>query len=373
MGNIMDYLDWRGDIPFSNDPFHEVDNLVLTQLAYVDFEGIVPGPESEDWVSIEEADQAYWRTHTVKEVLEERTLFHLAPLLLTKLKNSPRYAGMRLSRYTNTVLAQESEQMSAITFRLKDGMTYVAFRGTDDSITGWKEDFNLTFMEESPGQNKAARYLSQLPLSQGEELYVGGHSKGGNFAVYASAFCDEAVRKRISRVYTNDGPGFLESVTRKPGYQEILPRIISIIPEESVIGLLLDSGYPYTVIKSSKKGLWQHDAMSWEVMRNRFLKAVSTTKRSVLMEKTMERWISGLTFEERKRFFDTVFAVIESSGKDTVSALQTLSLKSTFEMMNKYQNLDNQDKSRVRDVLQQLVKAGAEVLKQDITEGRHLL
>lgn len=372
MATVMDYLDWRGDLSFSKDPFNHVDNLILSELAYIDFDGIVPDCDSEQWVSIEDACDEYWRRHTEKEVQNDKTFFHLAPMLLKKIRTSPRFAGMQLSGYTNVVSAQEDEQMSAVTFRLKNGLNYVAYRGTDDTITGWKEDFNLTFMEESRGQRLAADYLSRRVVSADEVLFTGGHSKGGNFAVYASAFCDERVRRRISRVYTNDGPGFLESVILKEEYQQILPKVISIIPEESVIGLLLDCGYPFTVVKSNRKGLWQHDAMSWEVLGNHFVEVPSTKKSSVLMEKTVERWISGITMEERKQFFDTLFEIIESSGKDTVSSFHTASFKTMLDMMSSFQSLNNRDKTRMRDILQQLFRAGAEVLKQDIAEGRRL-
>lgn len=370
MPNIMDYLDWRGDIPFSVDPFHHVDNLILSELAYIDFAGIVPGAEEDASVSLQEANEAYWRRHSGEESQRERTFFYLAPTLLKKVAAAPRYAGMRLSGYTNTVSAEENEQMSAVTFRLKNGLVYVAFRGTDDTLTGWKEDFYLTFMEETRGQRMAADYLSRARLAPGEILYTGGHSKGGNLAVYAAAFCDEGVRDRVSRVYTNDGPGFLESVLQKPGYQAILPKIVSIIPEESVFGLLLDSGYPSMVIRSSRKGLWQHDAMSWEVMGNRFVEAPSTTKGSALMEKTVDRWISGIPFEERRKCVDTVFNIIEASGKSTVSALQTGGPKAILEMLGSYQSLDNQEKNTIREVFQRLLLVGADVLRQDLSNGK---
>ena len=369
----MDYLDWRGDVPFSADPFNHVDNLILAMLAYIDLEGIVPGPESWQWVDIEKAAEEFWSRHTVEEVKEERTLYHLAPMVLKKIQSCPRFAKMQLAGYVNTVSEAEAEQMSAVAFRLDNDRIYVAFRGTDDTITGWKEDFNLSFMEETPGQRKAAAYLSKWFASGEEELLVGGHSKGGNFAVFASAFCDGAVRRRISRVYTNDGPGFLEAVLETSGYREILPRIVSIIPEESVFGLLLNSAYPHTVVKSSNKGLLQHDALSWEVLGNRFVEAPSLNQSSVFAEKTFERWISGISLEERKEFVDSLFKVITAAGNSTVSSLQQGSLKTIFEMVNSFQNLKDHEKNQIRDILQRLLRTGTEVLKEEISTGESLL
>ena len=373
MANLLDYLDWRGDLSFSADPFNIVDNLILSELAYVDFGGIVPGQDSRQGVGIEEADEEFWRRHTVEEVEKSRTLYHLAPMLLKKLAKSPRFAGMQLFGYTNTVSETRNEQLSAITFRFGNGLTYVAFRGTDDTITGWKEDFTLSFLRETPGQRNAAEYLSRQITPEDRDLIVGGHSKGGNFAVYASAFCDPSVRRTIRRIYTNDGPGFLEGITRTDEYSEILPHIISIIPEESVFGLLLDSGYPHIVVKSSNKGIWQHDALSWEVLGNRFVEASSTNQNSVFIEKTLERWLSGISLEERRQFVDAFFEMIEASGKETVSSFQEGRLKAFFDLLNSYQNLDSREKSRIRDIIQKLFRAGTEVLKQDISEGKELI
>jgi DNA-binding transcriptional LysR family regulator len=149
-------------------------------------------------------------------------------MLLQKASASTRYAGTRLSGYINRVSADEGEQMSAVTFHLDNGLTYVSFRGTDDTITGWKEDFHLGFMEETAGQRMAAEYLSRQAAAVKGELFVGGHSKGGNFAVYAAAFCEEKAREKIRRVYTNDGPGFLETVTHTLQYRDILQKMGSV-------------------------------------------------------------------------------------------------------------------------------------------------
>ena len=184
MANMMDYLDWRGDLPFSSDSFNHVDNLILSELAYVGFDGIVPGSDSSESIGIQEVNDEFWKRHTLEEVKKERTLYHLAPMLLQKASASTRYAGTRLSGYINRVSADEGEQMSAVTFHLDNGLTYVSFRGTDDTITGWKEDFHLGFMEETAGQRMAAEYLSRQAAAVKGELFVGGHSKGGNFGPF---------------------------------------------------------------------------------------------------------------------------------------------------------------------------------------------
>lgn len=181
--------------------------------------------------------------------------------------------------------------------------------------------------------------------------------------MYAAAFCEEKAREKIRRVYTNDGPGFLETVTHSLQYRDILPRIVSIIPEESVFGLLLDSGYPYTTVKSSNHGVWQHDAMSWEVMGNHFVELASTNKTSRFLEKTVAQWLSGISLEERRRFVNTIFEIIAATGKDTLSSFQTDGLKAALEIINSYQKMKKEEKEHVRKILQQLFAAGADVLE----------
>ncbi len=364
MANLMDYLEWRGDVSFATDPFNEVDNLILAELAYVDFSSCVPGMASERRVSIREAAEWFWSQHTREEVLASRTLYHMAPMILEKLPDAPRFAGVELTGYTNVVSDETDEQMAAMTCFLPDGTAYAAFRGTDDTITGWKEDFNLSFLPQTPGQRRAAEYLSEMFAGTEMPIRVGGHSKGGNFAVYAAAFCKTEIRERIREVYTNDGPGFLKDVTSREEYQEILPRIISIIPEESVFGLLLDSSYKHRVVRSSERGLRQHDALSWMVRRNRFEAVPANSEVSRFLNLTLSRWIEGVPREERKEFVDTVFSVIEAAGEDTVSGLQRDGLKSLPEMARFLWRMDEEDQRRLRGILRELLRAGTEAWKE---------
>ena len=261
---MLDYLDWRGDIPFSADPFNEVDSLVLSEAAYVDFEGIVPGLEEGaptdsphrggiPVVRIADVVRRFWELHNEAEIQNSGTLYKLAPYVLDKLCTGARFGDMMVGGYVNTVSQEKNEQMSAITFFLSDGSAFTAFRGTDDTLIGWKEDFTFSFMKETEGQKSAVNYLNRLyggrncgggrealegkaagHRTEQEEadfpVRVGGHSKGGNFAVFAASFCDKAVP---GRSYGNRGiPGNpAQDQQRHPGgipvrcsaHQQILP------------------------------------------------------------------------------------------------------------------------------------------------------
>ena len=405
MGNLFDYVDWRADVPFKTDPFNEADNLLLSELAYVDYEGIVPGPEEEGTISLDEVCDRFWSTHTEEEERNRNTFYRMAPFLLQSMRGSARFSGIRLGRYVNRVFTDRSsevasaedsaadgqlvpvepspesdsgesvlqttetgEQMSAVTYYLPDGTIYVAYRGTDSSVVGWKEDFYLSFLRETGGQRQAAAYLSGLrdkgKRKKNPFIRVGGHSKGGNFAVFAAAFCEKAVQDRILEVYTNDGPGFLESTTQTEQYQAVLPRIHSIVPEESVFGMLLHSGYPQKVIESSEKGIMQHDALSWEILRNHFVEAPGRTEMSLFTQETLDKWISGIPVEKRRDFVLALFGMIEGTGAESFEGLPSSPVARLGEFMRSYVELGDGRQKILRDTLASLVSTSAETLAE---------
>ena len=391
MANMMDYLDWRGDVPFSVDPFNEVDSLVLSEVSYVDFEGIVPGPDDEvqedhprragiPVVRLSEAVSRFWDLHTDAEIEASGTLYKLAPYVLNKLCSGARFGDMLLGGYVNKISPEKNEQMSAITFFLSDESAFTAFRGTDDTLVGWKEDFTFSFMKETEGQRSAVEYLNRLyglaeradertageavPLS----VSVGGHSKGGNFAVFAAAFCNQDVKDRIVRVYNNDGPGFLEEITETKEYLEIVPRVISVIPVESVFGLLLNSKYYYKMVKSSSKGIWQHDALSWQIMRNHFEEAGEISEGSLLMKRIIEAWVYGMNLEERKDFVDSVFNLLEDSGLESLSEIAAEQFRSIPELLHAYRNLNQEEKQKLHETMGSLLKFGASFISGELQE-----
>jgi len=371
MADLLDYLDWRGDIPFSTDPFNYVDALILAELAYVDFAGIVPGPENGDgahpYVLIDTVAQEFWKRHTPEEIERSEVLFRRAPLLLKKLCSGVRFGGMYLAGYTNRISAQKNEQMAALVFYLEDGSAYAAFRGTDDTVIGWKEDFSFSFRKETSGQTSAAQYLSEVfGKSDLQRIRVGGHSKGGNFSVYASAFSDENVRSRISDIYTFDGPGLLEEVTATREYREILPRVHSIVPEEALFGLLLDCGYYHKVVESSAKGIWQHDPLTWKVMRNRFVEAEGISEGSLVLVRAVESWIREMSLEERREVVDLLFSLIEDSGYENVSEIRADQFLGIPELLRTYREMDTTEKEVLRNTVGNLLKSGVDSVSREL-------
>ena len=370
MGDIFEYLEWRGDIPFSVSPFNEADNLVLAELAYTDLEGIIP---EDGGITVEMACHRYFSLHSEEEVLSRRTFYKLAPFLLKNLADSPRFGGMVLSGYINEVDQDTDKQIAAVTYKLPDGTYYLAFRGTDNTIVGWKEDCRLAFMESTAGQVRAAAYLDEMfrAISAAEDaesgelppskpvFRVGGHSKGGNLAVYASAFCDGETKDSIKEVWSNDGPGFLRSVTATEEYRSILPRIKSFIPSCSVFGVLLDNPVQHTVIKSDGKLLWQHDALTWQVSRDHFVRSAEQQALSLFVDRTMQDWLLGLDLADREVFIDSIFALLEAGEGDTLEDLADHKLKTLWGVTQVMRDLPEETKKNFAKIAWELLESGS--------------
>ena len=363
MADILEYLDWRGDVPFDVDPFNDVDNLILAQISYTDLEGVVTQDEK---LTIEEIAQIYFQIHTEEEINGRDTFYKLAPMVLKKAAESRRFKGTVICHYINMISASREEQYSAVTYRLPNEISYVAFRGTDNTIVGWKEDFNLSFMSETAGQRRAVEYVDFYFKDSYEKLILGGHSKGGNFAVYAGAFCSPQVQDRIINVYSNDGPGFRDEILKKEGYQKILPRVVSILPEESIVGVLLSSEYENHIVKSSAKNINQHDPMTWQVYGNQFVEAEKISDGSRLIDKTFRKWLATMTDDERAVFTDTLFSTIDVAGVTTLNDMSEGGVKMISEVMKSIRHLAPERQHEVSAGLKSLVKIGSGMLASDV-------
>lgn len=366
MANISDYLDWRGDLDFSVSPFCEVDNLILSELAYVDFDGIVPGEDKRETITIQKACRDFFSLYSEEEILARTSTTKMAPFLMKKLISGRRFGSLMLGNYVNEIDMDSQRQFSAVCCYLGDGTVYVAYRGTDNTIVGWKEDFNMGFLCHTSGQRRAVRYLNDNFKGGCGCLRVGGHSKGGNLAVYASSFCEPDVQRRIQKVYTNDGPGFLPEILRDPGYRRILPRVVSTIPESSIVGMLLENDVEHTVVKSSQTGVLQHDALSWEVIGKTFVRAKSLSESSQLLDRTLKNWLLGLDQEEREEFVDVLFGILWSTGATTLEDLMDLDIRDLAEVHNYIVSLPPETQRSVGNVLMRLAVCGGESVKEKL-------
>lgn len=345
MPNVMDYLEWRGDLTFTEAPLCEVDNLIFCLLSYVDLDGIVPSKENAKGITLREAAAEYFFSHPNTGT---RPLGFIIPsdilTLFKRIAHTRRFRDLMLTNYVSELSEEKQTQFSALTVRLPGEQLFVAFRGTDDTVVGWKEDFNLSFMEEIPAQRRAAEYLEHLELTPDTVLYVGGHSKGGNLAVWGAIHACERVQRQIHRIYSNDGPGFSPGTINSETYRIMADRISLILPEDSLVGLLLDRDPRYRVVKSARKGVFQHDGLSWEVLGGRFIRADGLSPTGIRNDTVVRERISAMTAEEREELIHLVFTLLESTGAKTLTELHHGRVKAAISALRTFRNLPEADR-----------------------------
>ena len=354
MSNILDYLKWRGDLTFSQDSFCDVDNLILSQLVYVELRDIVPADASQS-ITLSDAADKFFQLHKKQELLDHVSTTKNAIFVFQEMAKSERFRNAHLSHYINEISETEQSQFSALTITLPDGSIYVAFSGTDATLVGWHEDFNMLYLKETPGQNKALAYLDALPVSDAP-IRLGGHSKGGNLAIFAGMHCEDVIRQHVITIYNNDGPGFTPDVIASSSYQAILPIIKTIIPESSIVGQLFEHPETCIIIKSDNKGLRQHDAMSWQVMGRNFVPAKSLTNESVLANQAIREWVALIPREKRKEIIEAVFSILDAVGIETVDDFLTVKLKDIRTIIHTKKKLPHETSDSISDAAILLIK-----------------
>lgn len=356
MGDILDYISWRGDLSWARSPFCPVDALALSALAYIHFEGVVPeGLDSP--VPLRQAAERYLALPPGR-----RGRFRCGRdlALLRALGEAPRFAGAELCCRAGRFAPEEETQFAALAVLLGDGSAYLAFRGTDATLVGWKEDFNMSFMDLVPAQILAAEYAGGFAGGFPGPLRLGGHSKGGNLAVVGAALCPVKVRDRVEVVYSFDGPGFNPYLLARPGYQELRTRIRSFVPRSSVVGLLLTHEEPHTVVQSSQQGLFQHDLYSWQILGPDFLRLEEVDAGSRLIDRALKDWLAGLTRQERETVVDTLYGLLSCQDAKMIrEALEPANLASALRAVRE---ADPKDLLTVASSLARLARAALRAL-----------
>lgn len=353
MANINDYLDWRGDLSFSMSPMNEVDNYILAKIGCADFTGIV----SEQAVSLpigQVVGRYYSRYGDSGNYFGALASESIGPMI-RRLPKTERFRDLRLSGYINRVIPQITEQFSALTITLPDGSHYVSFRGTDDNIAAWKENFMMSLDGTVPAQRDAAEYLLWAASVYPGPMIVGGHSKGGNLAVFAAASAPAAVQERITAVYNNDGPGFDGEFLSSEGYQRISDKVITLLPQFSIVGTLLTKPTSYTVVKSGKSGIAAHDGFQWEVLGTSFVRCEQLSRRSQAFDETMQKMLQRMDQKERAEFIDLFFDMLTSTGATTLTDINEHKLQKVLEIRKKLKNDKTVQRFAV-DAAEQLVK-----------------
>ena len=339
MGTLNDYIKWRGDLTFQQVPLNEVDSLIFSLITYLDLNKIVSDSHEASLIPLRAVANAFFAQNPdIKKISMGAIIPKEIVQIFRALKDSRRFRNVTLRAHVNKLDPSKEMQFSATTFFLDADTMVVAYRGTDDTLIGWKEDFNMSFMPVVPAQEEAVRYLEQAAERfDGKSIHVAGHSKGGNLAVYAATKCPKAIKKKLEAVWSHDGPGFGEGFLNLPEYIKTKHLIKSFVPQSSVIGMLLEHDETYTVVKSRQVGLWQHDGVSWDVMGGAFVHLKKVTDECKRRDKTVNEWIRNMTPEQREQFVESLYQLLLANNASTLSDL--LSIKN-YKWLKKTTELD---------------------------------
>lgn len=346
--NIYDYLVWRGDVPFSLAPFNPVDNLILSRLSYTRFNEIV----SVAPVPLGEATQAVRQQGNTD-----------ATMILTG--ESQRFSACQICLYAEETDSDAEKQFAAMTVLSPDGAVNICYRGTDNTLVGWREDFNLAFATPVPAQRAAVSYLNRAAALHDGPIRVMGHSKGGNLAVYAAAFAEDEVQRRIETVYNDDGPGHDSETLRSAGYMAVRDRIHTYIPQSSIVGLLLEQAENYEIIQSSAVSVLQHDPMSWLVTPTGFIPAQGISPGSLYLSDTVRLWLAQLSSDERRAFTNALFDVLEASGAKTLDGIKQNWRSAVPSMIRELRKIDIQSAAMLLEISNAFIRAALRVKEAD--------
>jgi hypothetical protein len=365
MADLFDYILWRGDLKFDRNPFNPVDNIVFSQLSYLPMEGIVPGPQDDGGVTIGELSEKYAIIQKDNPSgLSNDITVNGAISVINAIGSAPRYKDCKLFGYTSNIDLDQEKQFAAFCAvigkkRLSRRML-VVYRGTDMTLIGWKESFNMSFITSIPSQREAVSYLEKMAMRFRYPLIIAGHSKGGNLAIYASAFCSKRTRGRITVIYSNDAPGFHKEVIQSTGYKAICGRIQAFIPQSSLIGMLFEHSETPMVIKSSESGPMQHNLCSWEVTYNNIADAGELTPQSSFINNIICEWIDQIEEGQRQQFIQAIYRILVSCDVESVTDLTDDWKNTAGSIINALINMDKPTKKLMGKIIGDLFKTATE-------------
>ena len=367
MKNMLDYIKEFGHVSFEERAFSEIDALVLTELEYLPLENVVPSDENgENFVTVKESAE-YMQEH-------KQELFDENPMMITEerhevsqvIADAPRFQSLKFFGVVSVWDKDTTKQFAAVTVEVEPSVRLVVFRGTDETLIGWKEDFLMTYSPLVAAQTDAKEYLAKQASLWDGDLMISGHSKGGNLAIYAAATQEEDVQLRIVDIFCFDSPGLYRSVLETKGYQNIVPLAMRYIPQDSLVGLMLESEVPYVIVKSNATGAMQHSATTWEIEDGQFIKMEKLTKNSQLNDQTFKKWTESVSDEELELFWNVFFELLFSVGIDTVNDLYGEFMHYVQEFLKAAGNMDEEKRELLTRIALLLVSTRFEVWKDSL-------
>lgn len=301
MHTLFEYLEWRGDLTFAESPVNEVDGLIFCAFSYFKVEELL---NYFSTISIKNLYGKY------KEIEEDNLFKKNQNHLFQMLSKSNRFQDILVTHYFNEVDKDLDMQIAGMTFVLPNNVLFVAFKGTDGTITGWKENFDLSYKSVIPAQRKAVQYLNEILSHTQKQVYVGGHSKGGNLAMYASIFCED--NDKIMQIYNHDGPGFSKEIIENKEYQKCKNKIITYIPKASIVGNIFNKDTKTLIVKSNQIGILQHDLYSWIVYGNHFVYAKELNEETKKISNLLNETLNKIPKDQKKKIISFLYNLFES-------------------------------------------------------------
>lgn len=376
MNKTLDYVNWRGDLSFSKDPLNDVDVLIFALLSYLPFKGIVPGIGAKKGITLKDAAGQYFSIFSTSEAKPSLINPTAIPSFDTEVKDllkkaamSPRFEKVELSNYDENTDFIIGRQFAAVTYNLKNAKNekVIAFRGTDSSVVGWKEDFELAYMEQIPAQESAVNYLKRTLEFYPGRFILCGHSKGGNLAVYAGANLNPLHQSRLTKILNFDGPGFNFPVVRRGPFMKCEHKVMNYVPEESMVGLLLEPVGARTVVSSEAQFFLQHNALNWNVEGTRFIQG-TLSKNAELLDHTIKTWLTKIPLPHREMFLEAIFDILGASEGNTIKSDPRKNLNELKKILKKYSGLDQETKTLLSQVFESLTAEVGKTLSATIVE-----
>ncbi len=350
MNNILDYITWRGDLTLEQEPLNNLDCLIFATFSYFPIERIV-----KDEREVLTISEVYERM--VKKKLKVTDFLLSSDVTLLRLMaQSNRFKDLKISNFVCKMSFALEQQFCALTIQLPGRQLFVSYRGTDHSFVGWKEDFNMTYMDVVPSQEEALHYLNHLKTFLFTKIYVGGHSKGGNLAVYAAMNCSLKIQHKIKKVFNYDGPGFLKDVTKSEEYRRMASRIYTYIPQTSIIGRLLNCNDGYHVIKSNQKLVLQHDFYSWEIYPTDFVYFDDVDENSHRFNEILSDWLETVSYKEREQFINLIYKLLLKTNAVTFEELDLKGFKGLKKIYMLLETVDKEDRKIIDSVMKKFLR-----------------
>lgn len=366
MPNLLNYIEESQYDSFYDQPLNKLDILALTELSYLPFDKLVPASFTENGIRLDHLANLFEATYQNDfPPFSMVTKNRLA--LFALLAKSIRFKSIKAFGFVDDYQLDQEQQFAAISYRLDRQTVLTCFRGTDDTIIGWKEDFHMTYMDEIPAQRSASDYLEKIMSNQKENFYIAGHSKGGNLALYSASKQSSDLQERIVAVYPFDAPGLHKKHLEAPGYRAIQNRIYPLIPQNSIVGMMLETPENAQIVQSNTIGLLQHITFSWEIEGTDFKSAPALTSDSLQTDQTLKAWTASLTDEELKDFFDLFFGIFIQAGIERFSDITVNPLQKLQEMDRLRKELSPQEADMMDKLIRQLFDTRYQIWRDNIS------